>query len=119
MRGISIGTETALVRGSGVFVAGQGDREGKADGGLFTADLVRTGEIHTDGGIAPATPDKISGGVFVVSGAKVERVENTGRVTTHGQNDMVLDTWGEVTEWVADAQITSTGPSGIGVRQLR
>lgn len=80
----------------------------------FTADLIHTGDVFTDGGIAPGTPDKITGGVFVVSGATVENVINGGRVTTHGQNDMVLDNWGEVETWVANGQITSTGPSGIG-----
>lgn len=78
------------------------------------AYLIETGRVVTDGGIAPGTPDKITGGVFVVSGATVDRVLNAGTVTTHGQNDMVLDNWGYVKEWVATAQITSTGPSGIG-----
>lgn len=49
-----------------------------------------------------------------MSGAAVDKVENAGTVTTHGQNDMVLDNWGYVKEWVATAQVTSTGPSGIG-----
>ncbi len=112
--GISVGGETTPVRGSGVFVGGHGDREGRADGGRLRVDLLRTGEITTDGGILAGTPDKISAGVFVSSGAWVERVENAGRVTTHGPNDMVLDNWGDVEEWVARAQVTSTGPSGIG-----
>ncbi len=73
-----------------------------------------TGEIVTDGGIAPGTPDLISGGVFVISGAIVERVTNLGPVTTLGQNDMVLDNWGEVQTWTAQQPITSRGPSGIG-----
>ncbi|MDF8262633.1 hypothetical protein [Luteipulveratus flavus] len=114
LRDVSVGTEQTPVRGSGVFVAGYGDREGKAAGGFFEADLIETGAVVTDGGIAPGTPDKITGGVFVVSGAKVEKVLNAGAVTTHGQNDMVLDNWGEVDQWVATAQVTSTGPSGIG-----
>ncbi|WP_342800132.1 hypothetical protein [Nocardia sp. No.11] len=114
LRGVSIGTDRTPVQGSGVFVAGYGDRDGKGIGGRFTADLIETGAVVTDGGIAPGTPDKISGAVFVVSGAIVDRVENTGPVTTHGQNDMVLDNWGRVTEWIAGAEITSTGPSGIG-----
>jgi hypothetical protein len=75
---------------------------------------LRTGEIHSDGGIAPGTPDLISGGVFVISGAVVEEVVNSGPVTTNGQNDMVLDNWGEVTNWTATAPVTSHGPSGIG-----
>lgn len=114
LRNVSVGAEQTPVRGSGVFVAGCADREGKPAGGAFSADLIQTGTIVTDGGIAPGTPDKITGGVFVVSGAKVHKVENTGTVTTHGQNDMALDNWGYVKEWTALAAITSTGPSGIG-----
>ncbi|WP_206424850.1 hypothetical protein [Neoactinobaculum massilliense] len=114
LRKIRVGTPETPVRGSGVFVAGFGDREGNAAGGLFTADLMSTGDVETDGGIQPGTPDKISAGVFVVSGAKVERVVNEGTTLTHGQNDMVLDNWGEVDTWEARADVTSTGPSGIG-----
>jgi len=33
---------------------------------------------------------------------------------TNGQNDMVLDNWGEVRTWTAKAPITSNAPSGIG-----
>lgn len=114
LKDVSVGTDATPVRGSGVFVAGYGDREGHVAGGAFTADLIETGKVVTDGGIAPGTPDKISGGVFVVSGAKVDKVLNAGEVSTHGQNDMVLDNWGCVREWVSTAQVTSTGPSGIG-----
>lgn len=114
LRDVSVGTFDTPVRGSGVFVAGFSDREGKLAGGAFTADLIETDTIVTDGGIAPGTPDKITGGVFVVSGATVDNVLNAGFVTTHGQNDMVLDNWGYVKQWVATAEITSTGPSGIG-----
>lgn len=114
LRDVSVGTEETPVRGSGVFVAGYGDREGHLAGGAFLADLIETGKVVTDGGITPGTPDKISGGVFVVSGASVDRVVNAGEVTTHGQNDMVLDNWGYVKEWVSTADVRSTGPSGIG-----
>nr|WP_162933234.1 hypothetical protein [Corynebacterium lactis] len=114
LKGLSAGTEETPVRGSGIFVGGYADREGHLTGGAFEADLVETGEVVIDGGIAPGTPDKITGGVFVVSGAKVKEVRNSGTVTTHGQNDMVLDNWGEVDQWIATADIRSTGPSGIG-----
>lgn len=111
---IQIGTPETPVRGSGVFVAGCTDREGKLNGGAFRADLLTTGEVYTDGGIAYGTADKISGAVFVLGGAKVDKVENHGAVATHGQNDMALDLWGEVDTWVAHAPVTTTGPSGIG-----
>ncbi|MDO4239783.1 hypothetical protein [Micrococcus sp.] len=114
VRGLAVGTAATPVRGSGVFVAGHGDEEGHGDGGRVEVDLLETGEVHTDGGIAPGTADVISGGVFVVSGVTVEKVVNAGPTTTHGQNDMVLDNWGDVKRWQVDAGVLSTGPSGIG-----
>ena len=114
LRGISAGSEASPVRGSGVFVGGHGDWEGRGDGGTVKVSTLRTGEVHTDGGIPSGTPDLISGGVFVISGALVEEVVNEGPVTTYGQNDMVLDNWGDVTAWIARAAVTSHGPSGIG-----
>ncbi len=111
---ISIGMNDGAVRGSGVFIGGHGNWEGVGDGGTVEVSLLRTGEIHTDGGIAPGTPDLISGAVFVISGAVVREVLNEGTVSTHGQNDMVLDNWGDVTTWTAMAPVISTGPSGIG-----
>ena len=119
LRGIGAGSAQAPIRGSGVFVAGRGNPDGIPDGGTGHVLSLTTGEIHTDGGIPAGTPDLISGGVFVVSGAIVDQVLNTAPVTTHGQNDMVLDNWGRVDEWTATAPVTSKGPSGIGVRQLR
>lgn len=105
---IGAGTAETPVRGSGVLVGG------RSGGGTLRVQTLSTGEIHVDGGIAPGTPDLISGGVLVVSGAVVGQVVNEGAVTTHGQNDMVLDNSGDVTTWTAHAPITSHGPSGIG-----
>ncbi len=105
---ISAGRPGAPVRGSGVFVGGT------PGGGSLVVRRLETGEIHNDGGIAPGTPDRISGGVFTVYGAWVDSVRNLGPVTTYGANDMVLDNWGTVERWQADAKITSYGPSGIG-----
>ena len=112
LRDIGVGSVDAPVRGSGVFVGGH--RVSGVTGGTVRVSKLSTGEIHSDGGIAPGTPDLISGGVFVISGAVVEEVVNSGPVTTNGQNDMVLDNWGEVTNWTATAPVTSNGPSGIG-----
>lgn len=111
---VSVGTRETPVRGSGIFVGGHGDWNGKGDGGALRVTALRTGEVHTDGGIAPGTPDLISGGVFVISGAEVTDVINQGPVTTYGQNDMVLDNWGTVRTWSATGPVTSHGPSGIG-----
>jgi hypothetical protein len=109
LKGISAGRNKAPVLGSGVFVGGGGD-----NGGRLNATLLETGEIFSDGKIAPGTPDQITGGVFVVYGAHVKKVRNRKPVTTYGVNDMVLDNWGQVDHWTAEKKITSYGPSGIG-----
>jgi hypothetical protein len=107
--GVTAGRAGAPVRGSGIFVSGAGDT-----GGRLLVRRLETGAIYSDGGITPGTADRISGGVFVVSGALVDRVRNIGPVTTYGPNDMVLDNWGSVGCWIANDKITSHGPSGIG-----
>lgn len=109
LTGLTAGRAGAPVRGSGIFVGGAGET-----GGRVLAGRLETGAVHSDGGIAPGTPNCITGGVFVVSGAYVATVRNHGPVTTYGPNDMVLDNWGTVDRWIADGKVTSYGPSGIG-----
>ena len=112
---ISAGTEAEPVFGSGIFVGGHGDRDGRGAGGTVHVTRLRTGEVHTDGAIPAGTPDLISAGVFVLSGATVDAVRTAGAVTTYGPNDMVLDNWGSVGTWIATGEVASHGPSGIGV----
>ncbi len=107
--GLSAGRDGAPVRGSGIFVSGAGDK-----GGRLNVRRLETDAVYSDGGIAPGTPDQITGGVFTVYGAHVDIVRNRGPVVTYGVNDMVLDNWGVVDRWTAEAKITSYGPSGIG-----
>jgi hypothetical protein len=109
LTGLSAGRAGAPVRGSGIFVSGAGQ-----SGGRVIAHRLETGAVYSDGGIAPGTPNRITGGVFVVSGAFVTNVHNHGPVTTYGPNDMVLDNWGAVDRWIAEGKVTSYGPSGIG-----
>lgn len=109
LTGLSAGRPGAPVRGSGIFVSGAGDT-----GGRLMARRLETGAVYSDGGIAPGTPDRITGGVFTVYGTFVDSVRNLGPVTTYGPNDMVLDNWGTVDRWAAEDKITSYGPSGIG-----
>ncbi len=109
LTGLSAGRPSAPVRGSGIFVSGAGFK-----GGRLAVSLLETGAVYSDGGIAPGTPDAITGGVFTVFNAFVDVVRNRGPVTTYGVNDMVLDNWGSVDCWIAEEKITSHGPSGIG-----
>ena len=109
LTGLVAGRAGAPVRGSGIFISGAGDI-----GGRLVVSRLETGEVHSDGGIAPGTADRISAGVFVVYGASVDHVHNRDPVTTYGPNDMVLDNWGLVDHWKAESRITSHGPSAIG-----
>ncbi len=84
--GLSAGRDGAPVRGSGIFVSGAGDK-----GGRLNVRRLETDAVYSDGGIAPGTPDQITGGVFTVYGAHVDVVRNRGPVVTYGVNDMVLD----------------------------
>lgn len=97
------------MRGSRIFVSGGGDKAGR-----LAVRRLETEAVHSDGGIAPGTPDQITGGVFTVYGAHVDLVRNRGPIVTYGVNDMVLDNWGVVDRWTAEAKITPHGPSGIG-----
>jgi len=65
--GLSAGRPAAPVLGSGIFVSGAG-----FEGGRLAVSLLETGEIHSDGRIAPGTPDMITGGVFTVFNAFVD-----------------------------------------------
>jgi hypothetical protein len=98
-----------LASGSGIFVSDAGDK-----GGRLNVRRLETDAVYSDGGIAPGTPDQITGGVFTVYGAHVDVVRNREPVVTYGVNDMVLDRWGVVDRWTAEEKITSYGPSGIG-----
>ena len=107
--GLSVGRNGAPVFGSGIFVSGAGDV-----GGRLVVRRLETEAVYSNGTIAAGTPDQITGGVFTLYGAFVDAVRNRGPAVTYGVNDMVLDNWGVVDRWHAEAKITSYGPSGIG-----
>ena len=107
--GISVGCQEKPIYGTGIFVSGAGDEQGSVE-----VEVLRTGSVFTDGRIREGTPDQISGGVFVLYGAKAQFVENIGPVVTFGSNDMALDNWGTVDRWAARATVTTHGPSAIG-----
>ena len=107
--GLSAGRIGAPILGSGIFVSGGGET-----GGRLRVQHLETNAVYSDGRIEPGTADQISGGVFVVYGARVELVLNHGPVTTYGANDMALDNWGDVDRWVSKDKIATFGPSGVG-----
>jgi hypothetical protein len=109
LENISAGSASAPVLGSGVLVGGFGDT-----GGTLEVDRLTTGEVHSTGMLPFGVADLITGGVFVLFGCTVDDLVNERRVQTYGVNDMVLDNWGHVRDWIAKDVIESFGPSGIG-----
>jgi len=86
---LSAGRFGVPVLGSGIFVAGAGER-----GGRLNVERLETNAVYSDGRIMPGTPDQIAGGIFVVHGAYVESIRNLAPTITYGANDMALDNWG-------------------------
>lgn len=106
---ITIGSKNSPVLGSGVFISGFGD-----NGGWIHLDKLTTGAIYSSGMLPYGTADIITAAVFIVYGVISQHVEHFGEIATYGVNDMVLDTWGKVENWIAHKPIVSYGPSGIG-----
>ena len=108
-QGITIGRKNAPVSGSGIFIAGAGDKGGRTE-----ISLLETGAVHSTGKIPYGVADYITGGIFILNGAHADQVITRGELVTYGVNDMVTDVWGSVDEWVNHEAVTSYGPSGIG-----
>ena len=106
---ISLGREGAPVIGSGVFIAGFNE-----DSGKVVVEKLTTNDIYTNGMIPTGQPNLITGAIFILDGVMAREIISNGFVTTYGTNDMVLDVWGTVDEWVTKKKITSYGSSGIG-----
>ncbi|WP_301098165.1 hypothetical protein [Otariodibacter sp.] len=106
---ITIGRKNAPVLGSGLFVSGFGD-----EGGQVVADRITTQAVYSNGKLPFGVPDIITAGVFIVYGAIVKELIHHDNIVTYGVNDMVLDTWGTVENWLSEKDILSYGPSGIG-----
>ena len=106
---LSAGRFGAPVPGTGIFVAGAGERSGQ-----LNVERLETSAVYIDGRITPGTPDQIAGGVFVVYGSYVDSVRNLGPTITYGANDMALDNWGSVDRWVSKGKVATYGESGVG-----
>ncbi|WP_447642594.1 MULTISPECIES: hypothetical protein [Chitinophagaceae] len=106
---LSIGRKNAPVSGSGVFIAGFGDKGGRTE-----IPKLHTKAVYSNGKIPQGVADYITAGVFILNGANASEVITDGEIITYGINDMVLDVWGSVDNWTSNAPVISYGPSGVG-----
>lgn len=106
---ISIGRKNAPVIGSGVFISGFND-----ESGFVIIEKLTTADIYSNGMIPLGQPNLITGGIFIVYGAYAKEIESYGCIYTYGTNDMVLDVWGRVDNWLVKEDVISYGSSGIG-----
>ncbi|EGS28281.1 hypothetical protein [Streptococcus agalactiae] len=109
IKNVSIGRKNAPVLGSGIFIAGFNET-----GGSVEVKQLVTKDIYSNGMIPFGQPNMITGGIFILTGAHAQSIHSQGTVTTYGVNDMVLDVWGEVDNWITEKPIESFGTSGIG-----
>ncbi|MDY6018784.1 MAG: hypothetical protein SPJ15_03905 [Anaerococcus sp.] len=107
--GIRIGRKNAPVLGSGLFISGFNDENGPVE-----IEYLQTEDVYSNGMIPKGQPNLITGGIFIVYGAFAKKIVSKGQVVTYGNNDMVLDVWGEVNDWLVENEVTSYGSSGIG-----
>lgn len=106
---LNIGRKNAPVIGSGVFIAGFND-----DGGKVEVSKLVTKEVYSNGMIPSGVANLITGGVFILNGTNAKEVLNKKTVTTYGTNDMALDVWSHVDNWISEDEVITFGPSGIG-----
>lgn len=106
---LSIGRKNAPVTGCGVFISGFGDQGGRTE-----ISKLHTKAVYSNGKIPLGVADYITAGVFVLYGAHAKEVITDGEVITYGVNDMVLDVWGSVDNWISNGSVISYGPSGVG-----
>lgn len=106
---ISIGRKHAPVIGSGIFISGFNDDSGKVN-----VEKLTTNAIYSNGMIPSGQPNLITGAIFIVYGANAKEIISNGPVVTYGTNDMVLDVWGTVENWIVKDSVISYGASGIG-----
>jgi len=63
----------------------------RCSGGRLLVRRLDTGAIFSDGGIAAGTADRISGGVFVIARAFVDRVRNLGSARSRRPSSCAFD----------------------------
>ncbi|MDD7464194.1 MAG: hypothetical protein SOW41_03795 [Anaerococcus sp.] len=108
-KGIKIGRKNSPVLGSGIFISGFNDEKGPVE-----IEYLETGDIYSNGMIPKGQPNLITGAIFIVYGAHAKKIVSKGLVETYGNNDMVLDVWGHVDDWIVENEVRSYGSSGIG-----
>jgi hypothetical protein len=109
-RGLRIGDTEKPVRGTGLFVAGQGE----AGRGKVALERFETGNVHSDSGLPEGTTQTVSGGIFFLFGVEGDEVSTIGDVSTRGANAVPIDTWARLGLWTVDGNARSFGSSAVG-----
>ncbi|WP_374597968.1 hypothetical protein [Sphingosinicella sp.] len=109
-RGLRIGDAGKPVRGTGLFVAGQGE----TGRGKVVLERFETGDVHSDSGLPEGTTQTVSGGIFFLFGVEGDEVGTIGDVSTRGANAVPIDTWARLGLWTVDGNVRSFGPSAVG-----
>jgi len=108
---VRIGAPGVPVRGGGLFVAGFAD----GAGGQVRAESVQVQAVYCDSGLGASDRSTICGGVFILPGVRVERVECDGPQVSLGANAVPIDNWGDVVNWLVNGPVTTHGPNAVAI----
>lgn len=106
----SCGSETKPVAGSGLLLCGKGDKSGR-----IKSTVISCGHIYTKGAIAQGISTLVAAGVSIGYQVLVKNLNNYGRITCYGANEMGIYNWGTVERWSITDRIETHGPNGCGI----
>lgn len=109
-RQVDIGFTDIPIKGTGLFIAGAG----RGQVGQVIAQDVEVNAVHIDTGLPGEHVAAAAGGVFILSGASVERLICKGSIITHGANAIAMENCGRVGDWILVGNAICHGSSAIG-----
>jgi len=107
---IRVGRKDAPVLGSGILIAGGGEKRGK-----IRLDLLTTGALYSDGMLETGTPDEVCAAMYIGEGVMASRVLNMDEIMAFGAEDMMLVNWGHIRNWMIFGSTFSEGLNACGI----
>lgn len=106
----SCGSETRPIAGSGLLICGFDDHQGSVN-----STHISTGHIYTRGEIGRGVANLVCAGVAIGYQVQIHNINNYGRITCYGGNEMGIYNWGNVAKWEVTDRIETHGDNGCGI----
>ena len=105
------GAPTREVMGSGVLIAGHGQR----GAGRVCVDAASLGAIQIDSGLEQDSYPTVCGCVFIAPGVEVKSLRSTGLQESFGANAAAIDNRGTIVAWVIEGDIRTHGANAAAL----